>query len=285
MKKIVALVLSLVMVLGLATVAFANDYAPTATYYTAQTAGATDEVAYYAESDYVVGGLNWLAHIVDGGDNYYTVGGTTKLWETGLKAADGTMGKKAVAEDFFYAYQAKVFGEQKWSCTTDGVKADYTYVDENGLTCYADKDAEGELFLLVNGKVVAATPVTDIIKAGHCLVVKTGVGPVELDYGVYQAYCITCKKDLKISEDNANAAGYLYDTAWEDVLTAANKTYAIPSGYEALDGTWYVIGTAAPVVDADKVESAQTFDAGIAMYVGMSVMAAAGSAVVLKKKD
>jgi len=33
------------------------------------------------------------------------------------------------------------------------------------------------------------------------------------------------------------------------------------------------------------VESAQTFDAGIAMYVGMSVMAAAGSAVVLKKKD
>ncbi len=37
--------------------------------------------------------------------------------------------------------------------------------------------------------------------------------------------------------------------------------------------------------DGDKVESAQTFDAGIAMYVGMSVMAAAGSAVVLKKKD
>ena len=36
---------------------------------------------------------------------------------------------------------------------------------------------------------------------------------------------------------------------------------------------------------SDKVESAQTFDAGIAMYVGMSVMAAAGSAVVLKKKD
>ena len=41
----------------------------------------------------------------------------------------------------------------------------------------------------------------------------------------------------------------------------------------------------APVVDTEKVESAETFDAGIAMYVGMSVMAAAGSAVVLKKKD
>ena len=34
------------------------------------------------------------------------------------------------------------------------------------------------------------------------------------------------------------------------------------------------------------VTSADTFDAGIAMYVGMSVMAAAGSAVVIgKKKD
>ena len=39
--------------------------------------------------------------------------------------------------------------------------------------------------------------------------------------------------------------------------------------------------------ETDKtVTSAQTFDAGIAMYVGMSVMAAAGSAVVIgKKKD
>ena len=42
---------------------------------------------------------------------------------------------------------------------------------------------------------------------------------------------------------------------------------------------------AAPTPAGDKVESAETFDAGIAMYVGMSIMAAAGSAVVLKKKD
>ena len=48
-------------------------------------------------------------------------------------------------------------------------------------------------------------------------------------------------------------------------------------------------GSYVPVVPStpstDKVTSAETFDAGIAMYVGMSVMAAAGSAVVLKKKD
>ena len=55
---------------------------------------------------------------------------------------------------------------------------------------------------------------------------------------------------------------------------------------EQLDNLTYVyFYTAAKAPAGDKVESAQTFDAGIAMYVGMSVMAAAGSAVVLKKKD
>ena len=44
-------------------------------------------------------------------------------------------------------------------------------------------------------------------------------------------------------------------------------------------------GTTTPSTDK-TVTSAETFDAGIAMYVGMSVMAAAGSAVVIgKKKD
>ena len=56
---------------------------------------------------------------------------------------------------------------------------------------------------------------------------------------------------------------------------------------------WEVVPVAAPSVggavvtpSTDKVTSAETFDAGIAMYVGMSVLAAAGSAVVIgKKKD
>ena len=51
----------------------------------------------------------------------------------------------------------------------------------------------------------------------------------------------------------------------------------------------YYCWLAGPVADTetdkdDKVTSADTFDAGIAMYVGMSVMAATG-AVVLKKRE
>ena len=74
------------------------------------------------------------------------------------------------------------------------------------------------------------------------------------------------------------------------VLTPAQVKTMAPSAYAQVtaDGNVYFIAVAAASSAApstDKVTSAQTFDAGIAMYVGMSVMAAAGSAVVLKKRE
>ena len=78
-------------------------------------------------------------------------------------------------------------------------------------------------------------------------------------------------------------------TNCKTVGTVINASINAPAGAKVdklVDGTLiaYTMGAKAPAA-GDKVESAQTFDAGIAMYVGMSVMAAAGSAVVLKKKD
>lgn len=77
-----------------------------------------------------------------------------------------------------------------------------------------------------------------------------------------------------------------------NVLTAKQVAAMAPSAYTKLTtGAAEVIGLYIPVTvvstgtTTDKVTSAETFDAGIAMYVGMSIMAAAGSAVVLKKKD
>ena len=65
-----------------------------------------------------------------------------------------------------------------------------------------------------------------------------------------------------------------------------------PLSVNGTTGTWVVVpaatsaGGTVVTPSTDKVTSAETFDAGIAMYVGMSVMAAAGSAVVIgKKKD
>ena len=78
------------------------------------------------------------------------------------------------------------------------------------------------------------------------------------------------------------------------VFAVTKDVSAMVSGYVSLGtvapGYYALIGSTTPVVGGTTtgpvVNSAETFDAGIAMYVGMSVMAAAGSAVVIgKKKD
>ena len=92
---------------------------------------------------------------------------------------------------------------------------------------------------------------------------------------VTSVFCEECKASFAFVEgDVADAvakfgAGNYVDTGLNNVKDIFVAKVAAPVAPEA----------------GDKVESAETFDAGIAMYVGMSVMAAAGSAVVLKKKD
>ena len=77
-----------------------------------------------------------------------------------------------------------------------------------------------------------------------------------------------------------------------DAVKAANFMSIPKNAQNVYDNVaqtyWYFPSSVAAgaVVDTEtKVESAETFDAGIAMYVGMSVMAAAGSMVVLKKRE
>ena len=85
----------------------------------------------------------------------------------------------------------------------------------------------------------------------------------------------TCGDTFKVVQDIKGLASGTYaplaQGADDYVILKATSSGKLPSG------------TTTP--STDKVQSAETFDAGIAMYVGMSVMAAAGSAVVLKKKD
>ena len=100
------------------------------------------------------------------------------------------------------------------------------------------------------------------------------------DWGVTKVYCDNCKAEFKFVETPyAEVAVAVFG---EDNYEQVGPVF-IEKVSPAIPG---VTGaTSAPAVDGDKVESPKTFDAGIAMYVGMSVMAAAGSAVVLKKKD
>ena len=146
-----------------------------------------------------------------------------------------------------------------------------TYTAEVGKTYYTTNangdagiyvaDKEGTKALMVGGKLVLvkAAPVAYTTAA-----VKHAAVPTVKDGKVTGYTCATCKT----------------------VAVEAPNFMSIPKGavQDGLPGNWYwPVAVVTP--STDKVTSAETFDAGIAMYVGMSVMAAAGSAVVLKKKD
>ena len=135
-------------------------------------------------------------------------------------------------------------------------------VTEEDVYVVACKLADAEYNVMVGGELIA--------------VKETGM---ELVYHDWAIKTINDKHEVVAIEcEDCGAVANVYDSklaapkgAWKD------DTY----GWIAL-----VAPTASTTPSTDKVESAETFDAGIAMYVGMSVMAAAGSAVVIgKKKD
>ncbi len=137
----------------------------------------------------------------------------------------------------------------------------YTWAYFNGEFVKYDKDTK----VAFQGHVWDADSI--IYKATD---VKGSKVPVTIE-------CENCEKTFKVVYKTA------FDNTWVKGVNYETAPGVLPTDY-------YIVlesATSAPVVtpDTDKVQSAETFDAGIAMYVGMSVMAAAGSVVVLKKKD
>ena len=179
------------------------------------------------------------------------------------------------ADEIFYEAQAKVFTgvtADKDACgkvlvSKADLKKTYYVVtledtDGNEQKYYLVKvNAGGQTTLLVDGKIVEADFVNTFIE-------HNWVGNDVDKNGNYVS--VACSRCGKIATLYANK-------------TAAGKDA------EFITGFGWITASAASYISAGAidttVESAETFDAGIAMYVGMSVMAAAGSAVVLKKKD
>ena len=268
MKKIVALVLSLVMVLGLATTAFgAEDLAGKYDLYNAD--GVLQKTAItvsYTE-----------AADVDGAGNI-------AYYKLEVNANDYVECKRAEAE--FYITLTGNEGVYKYLKAADYVDYDYTAVAFTAI----GKDC-GELNLTAKDKAyvvfdedgvptfykkVAANPSEVLLVDGE-LVPVANAGYPKMHTWVVTAYNDDDEPTTVVCKD-CDVVGTCYATK---LAAPAGSTFDAAK----VGGTyWVVVG--APAADAtEKVESAETFDAGIAMYVGMSVMAAAGSAVVLKKKD
>ncbi len=147
---------------------------------------------------------------------------------------------------------------------------DYAVVDGDLYLAEGDTLAyyKGE-FVLIGGTEIAAAdafvPHTFFYAPADC---KWNMK----DNEIVSVKC-TCGDTFKVVQDIKGLASGTYAPlgGGDYVILKATSSGKLPSG--------------TTVPSTDKVQSAETFDAGIAMYVGMSVMAAAGSAVVLKKKD
>ena len=331
MKKIVALVLAMVMVLGLATTAFAAtaggsvagaqynfDWNVSVTLEDAEDAKdstfATYTIEAVATKDDVTAFWATLTNVEKGDKEDVEIAGNDEFVKVATEelaqvvVVDGkTITYYAIAdlyEDGFVGKATEVelpvqpVDTADWKCNTlyaaTLADTDY-YFFENTLWYY---DASSDDVLNVGGVAVPATKIVDVkantysgmIYNAHDFQIAEGyLNHTTLQggakWGVTKVYCDNCKAEFKFVEtDNVAKAIAAFGQANYEFVTNNGVTVAIEKINPAIPGA--SAGTAAGDAATDAtVESPKTFDAGIAMYVGMSVMAAAGSAVVLKKKD
>ncbi len=82
---------------------------------------------------------------------------------------------------------------------------------------------------------------------------------------------------------DGKVTGYTCSECKLAAIEAANFK-SIPSDAQQITGNWYFPAVAASTTPTDGKTSPKTFDAGVAMYVGMALASVTGSAVVIGKK-
>ena len=118
---------------------------------------------------------------------------------------------------------------------------------------------EGAITLMVNGKLVKVSEVA-VNKAD-----------------------ITVKHAPIPTVENNKVVGYTCSICGTKAIKAPNFA-SIPDGAQIIPNTNWYFPAAAASTTTNTTSSPKTFDAGIAMYVGMALTSVAGSAVVIGKK-
>ncbi len=311
MKKIIATVLAMVMALALCTVAFATEITEKTAVANAVTG---DTVAAAVTWNNTGKALTATKSTNEPMDTYWTANGEGLyyVWNADMaKFVQITNNEKAVI-DAGYDKTTKLVLDKNAvaaTCTDAGslfnvysnVAGTASYVLVSDVVAYnakqtkdADKIAEPDtkyFFGTKSSNVVAyyaagtgANQVDYALKAGHVLV-KDGTTYGTAKSDVYK--CAICGNRYVIGPTvdtgDLKSEFYTYDPV--TVASYANEHGILLKNILRDNATLYLVEAGKTTTPStDKNTSPKTFDAGIAMYVGMALTSVAGSAVVIGKK-
>ena len=313
MKKIVALVLSLVMALSLCTVAFADGYDIEVTKKGEHTK--YDELKSVAQTDTVLphyeGKANgeWFVETADP-DVYDSASNFIVTYQRDGKIVYLLRVEKDDMK--VNALKADAVAEHKYvGCGDNNAKAPKDcYKDVKNSNYWIKSDADDAVaYVTVDGdydNVVAVRAATvfgkdgnwdrnsEVVPSGHLMVlVKKNVeyknsadGKIVKDVNEYK--CYFCNRTFYGSDFpySTPETADTYSSTFANELVKA-KFVNVEDGVILGDVAYYWTtdkDNDTKTDNTNKVPSAKTFDAGVAMYVGMSLLSVAGGAVVIGKK-
>ena len=284
MKKIIATVLAMVMALALCTTAFA------ATSYT--------DAYKWNETD-----KKWEKVDLDGASISYTNPTETKVdgkFSSGTRGYYSVTLKGATTAEYF----VEATDNANFRMTVDGAVKTLRKTD-HPATVYQLVGTKVETGTGKCGNIVMNNEKADLYKSGDkyyvagsdkYMLLDNGalVNVTEAKEGKNADYTIQ-PHQFEITSTAKDSKGVVTGTAkckyCDQTASVTNKASAIPSGaktqYIAADDLYlfWTEGTSTPTTPSTgNTTSPKTFDAGIAMYVGMALTSVAGSAVVIGKK-
>ena len=284
MKKIIATVLAMVMALALCTTAFAaskyvlydEDKKSTDIMVTKTDASSKNKTTLY----YTYVDENDATHYLVPADksNYdgYVEGNYVKEVNADEDTIDNFI---SYADGKLVKMTAKSGEKVERNCTTSVFDTD-VYFDKDNAAFVKVEDGTGTYNMLYNGVILSVDDVTGEIAEGSHLWIKGD----KVDDGIYNVKCASCGATA-VAYETLKLAGTKTVVKYDQAkgIATANDMEKNWEG-DLLDSDWYVTTSASTDTKTDGNKSPKTFDAGIAMYVGMALTSVAVSAVVIGKK-